>query len=109
MGYESKTSLCIFKEIECLLVHFLLLIHKTLQHLKQPPFGNLPFGRTQMGHKNELKQTGPQRSGATMKLANSRGGRVSESSRLRTYTAQTISSYSLGFTLSTWVPNKNTI
>lgn len=37
-GYESMTSLCLFKEIECLHVHFLLLIHKTLQHLKQPPF-----------------------------------------------------------------------
>lgn len=49
MGYESMTSLRIFKEIECLHVHFLLLIHKTLQHLKQPPFGNVPFGRAQMG------------------------------------------------------------
>lgn len=105
MAYESMTSLCLFKEIECLHVHFLLLIHKTLQ----PPFGNLPFGRTQMGHKNELKQTGPQKSGATMKLASLHGGQVSESSRLRRYTAQTISSYSVGFTVSTWVPNKNAI
>lgn len=109
MAYESMTSLCLFKEIECLHVHFLLLIHKTLQHLKQSPFGNLPFGRTQMGHKNELKQTGPQKSGATMKLASLHGGQVSESSRLRRYTAQTISSYSVGFTVSTWVPNKNAI
>lgn len=109
MGYESMTSLCIFKEIECLHVHFLLLTHKTLQHLKQPPFGNVPFGRAQMGHKNELKRTGPQESEAPIKLAHSHGGQVSESSRLRTYTAQTISSYSLGFTFSTCVPDKNAI
>lgn len=103
----NMTSLCIFKEIECLHVHFLLLIHKTLQHLKQPPFGNVPFGRAQMGHKNELKQTGPQESEAPMKLAHSHGGQVSESSRLKT--AQTISSNSLGFTFSTCVPDKNAI
>lgn len=58
-----------FKQIEYSHVQFLLLSHKASPHLREPTLANLSFVRAQMGPKNQLKQTGSNESGATMKLA----------------------------------------